>query len=437
MSDGYLRFSNRPLGKFICSKLGLPVPPMLQRADDKPWQLVDNIALESAPNGQFSPVMTQILSPIDSAATADLNGLVFDASGIVNSEQLEALYYVLSPKIHQLARNAKVVIVGLEPKSLIDIKHATAQRALLGFVKSLAKELGRKGSTANLIYATQGCGNELAAPLSFFCSLRNAYVTGQVVYVDKADIAATNQQQPLHGKLALVTGASQGIGLAMAQTLHRDGATVIGLDIAPQESALKVAMEQCEGESLALDISASDAGQHIEQHLNGRQLDIVVHNAGITRDKMLSRMKIEQWQLLMSINLTAIETVNDYLLGQDLIADGGRIIGVSSISGIGGNAGQTNYATAKAGVIGMVEALKDPLSEKGITINAVAPGFIETKMTAAVPFLPRQIARRACSLSQGGLPVDVAEAVALFASPQAQGLSGNVLRVCGQNIVGG
>jgi len=434
MSDGYMRFANRPVGQFICGQLGLPVPPILQRAECNFSDLVDDIAVIDGGNGYFTKLINQAL-PYDQVGER-INGLIFDASGLSDSTQLDALYHHISPAIKRLQRNAKVVIIGLQPSSLSDVRHSVAQRALLGFVKSLAKELGRKGSTVNLICASRDCGEALLAPLSFFCSKRNVYVTGQSIAVGDAAIAGVNLKQPLAGKLALVTGASQGIGLAMAQTLARDGASVIGLDIPAMTQALQAAMADCGGEALALDISDVDAGEKIAQQLNGRQLDILVHNAGITRDKTLSRMTPQQWELLMNINLSAIESVNDFLLGQDAIAHGGRIIGVSSISGIGGNAGQTNYATAKAGIIGMVEALKQPLSEKGITINAVAPGFIETKMTGAVPFIPRQVARRACSLSQGGLPIDVAEAVALFASPAAQGLSGNIQRVCGQNIIG-
>lgn len=437
MSDSYLRFANRPVGKFLCSKLGLPIPPILARADDQPWQLVESIAFDKTSNALFSAIINTTLEKVICLSEEQrLNGLVFDGSGIKNSSELDALYQSISPRIKRLNRNAKIVLVGLNPKQLCDVAQRTAQRALVGFVKSLAKELGRKGITVNLIYANEGCKDELVAPLSFFCSKRNVYVTGQSINVAQTvgDIESSNK--PLSGKTAVVTGATQGIGLAMAQTLRRDGATVIGLDIPAQQQALTSAMNTCDGEVLALDISQANAGEAIVNHLNGRCLDIIVHNAGITRDKTLSRMKPQQWQLLMKINLSGIEAVNQYLLAHDVIANNGRIIGVSSISGIGGNAGQTNYATAKAGVIGMVDALKVPLSEKGITINAVAPGFIETKMTAAVPFMPRQVARRACSLSQGGLPIDVAEAVALFASPSSQGLSGNVLRVCGQNIIG-
>jgi 3-oxoacyl-[acyl-carrier protein] reductase len=139
---------------------------------------------------------------------------------------------------------------------------------------------------------------------------------------------------------------------------------------------------------------------------------------------------------VISINLTAPERITEELLARDAIHRNGRIIGVSSISGIAGNAGQTNYSTSKAGVIGFVQAYAPPLAKRGVTINAVAPGFIETQMTAAMPIAIREAGRRMNSLSQGGLPVDVAETVAWFASPGSAGVTGNIVRVCGQSLIG-
>ena len=147
-------------------------------------------------------------------------------------------------------------------------------------------------------------------------------------------------------------------------------------------------------------------------------------------------MDEERWSLLMEINLSSEERIDDALLERDLLRANGRIVCVSSMSGIAGNAGQTNYSTSKAGVIGMVQSMAPVLAERRATINAVAPGFIETQMTAAMPIAPREAGRRMNSLSQGGLPVDVAETIAWFASPASTGLNGNVVRVCGQSLIG-
>jgi 3-oxoacyl-[acyl-carrier protein] reductase len=145
-------------------------------------------------------------------------------------------------------------------------------------------------------------------------------------------------------------------------------------------------------------------------------------------------MPAERWRQLLEINLSSQERVDDALLDGALNADG-RIVSVSSMSGIAGNAGQTNYATSKAGVIGRVQALA-PRLEGGRTINAVAPGFIETQMTAKMPITIREAGRRMSSLAQGGLPVDVAETIAWLAHPASGAVNGNVVRVCGQNLLG-
>ena len=140
--------------------------------------------------------------------------------------------------------------------------------------------------------------------------------------------------------------------------------------------------------------------------------------------------------MVLAINLESQLRINDLLLQEDLLRPGGRIVGVSSVSGIAGNRGQVNYATSKAGVIGLVESLAPLVASRPATINAVAPGFIETQMTAAMPLTTREAGRRMNSLSQGGLPVDVAETIAWLGHPGSAGVNGNVVRVCGQSIIG-
>jgi 3-oxoacyl-[acyl-carrier protein] reductase len=262
--------------------------------------------------------------------------------------------------------------------------------------------------------------------------------SGQVVRVSASDTQVNiDWSKPLAGKTALVTGASRGIGEAIAEVLARDGAHVICLDIPAQEADLQRVAGALGGSVLALDITAADAPQQITDYCKAKGgLDIIVHNAGVTRDKTLANMTPALWNLVMNINLSSEERINDALFANNVINANGRVICVSSISGIAGNLGQSNYGMSKAGVIGMVQSMAPILKAQGITINAVAPGFIETQMTAAIPFAIREAGRRMNSMSQGGQPVDVAEAIAWYASPASAGVNGNVVRVCGQSLIG-
>ena len=205
----------------------------------------------------------------------------------------------------------------------------------------------------------------------------------------------TDWQRPLAGKVALVTGASRGIGEQIARVLHRDGATVVGVDVPQAASELQALMKELDGDHLTLDITGKDAPQRIAHHLKEKHggVDVVVHNAGITRDKKLANMAEDRWDSVIAVNLIAPERITRELLDQGVVNDNGRIVGVASIAGIAGNVGQTNYAASKAGVIGLVDSLADELKD-GITINAVAPGFIITQMTAAVPFATREVGQR-------------------------------------------
>jgi 3-oxoacyl-[acyl-carrier protein] reductase len=235
----------------------------------------------------------------------------------------------------------------------------------------------------------------------------------------------------------LVTGASRGIGASIAEVMVREGAAVICLDVPQAQPGLDEVAAKLGATALALDIGAADAPQMLVDAAKAQGgWDVVVHNAGITRDKTIANMKEHLWQMVVNVNLSTQERINDALVESGALKTGGRIVCVSSISGIAGNLGQTNYALSKAGVVGMVQSTAPLFAKNGITINAVAPGFIETAMTAAIPFAIREAGRRMNSMSQGGLPQDVAEAIVWFASPASSGLTGNVVRVCGQSLIG-
>ncbi|MFP5501629.1 MAG: SDR family oxidoreductase, partial [Candidatus Sericytochromatia bacterium] len=192
------------------------------------------------------------------------------------------------------------------------------------------------------------------------------------------------------------------------------------------------------GTPLALDIASPGAPRALADFLRDRfgGLDVLIHNAGITRDKTLAKMPPEAWEAVLSVNLQAVMAIDAVLLGEGVLRMGGRIVCLSSISGVAGNFGQTNYAASKAALIGYVAAMAPGLAPRGICINAVAPGFIETPMTARMPVLMREAGRRLNALSQGGQPRDVAELVTFLATPAAYGLTGNAIRVCGQGLIG-
>ncbi len=339
----------------------------------------------------------------------------------------------------------RVVVIGRPPADAKTESARIAQRALEGFTRSLGKEVGR-GATANLVHVAEGAEAQVASTIQFLLSARSAYVSGQVLRVGAAVDDGTHvpedrpdpQDRPLSGKVAVVTGSSRGIGAAIAEVLSRDGATVVGVDVPAAASDLVRQARETGGSHLPLDITSVDAAERIARHAEQEHggLDIVVHNAGITRDKRLVNMKPDAWQAVINVNLLAPQRITDRLLAGGSIRRGGRVIGVSSIAGIAGNVGQTNYAASKAGVIGLVDAIAPRAAEQGVTVNAVAPGFIETQMTAVVPLMIREFGRRLTSLSQGGLPVDVAETIAWLANPGSGGVNGTVTRVCGQALMG-
>jgi 3-oxoacyl-[acyl-carrier protein] reductase len=235
----------------------------------------------------------------------------------------------------------------------------------------------------------------------------------------------------------VVTGAARGIGAAIARVLARDGAHVVAVDVPAAGQSLAEVANEVGGTALQLDITAPGAPARLVEHLRERHggVDVVVHNAGITRDKLLVNMDAARWDSVMAVNLQAQLDLTQALLDGVLRPDA-RVVCVSSQSGIAGNRGQTNYAASKAGIIGMVRAWAPEFAARGATINAVAPGFIVTEMTAKMPLGTREVGSRINSLQQGGLPVDVAETIAWLSQPGSGGVNGQVVRVCGQSMLG-
>ena len=440
MSDRYSQIVNAPVISTVARQLGLPQPVTLDRYCPGAPVISGPVLSGAAPGGRIGKALSAFLDQIKAeraGAEGPAKALLFDATGIADSTELVELQRFFYPAVGRLQRSGRAVVLGTPPAEAGSTRAATAQRALEGFTRSLAKEIGGRGATAQLVLVSPGTEDQLASTLRFLLSPRSAYVSGQIVRVGAgvAPLPEIDWDRPLDGKVALVTGASRGIGAAIAATLGRDGARVVGLDVPQAADDLRAVIADLGGAAIALDITAEEAPRQIAERLEGG-VDVVVHNAGVTKDRTIAKMPEERWTQLMEINLSSEERINDALLEKGLLAANGRIVCVSSMSGIAGNSGQTNYAASKAGVIGMVEALAPELAKRKATINAVAPGFIETKMTAAMPIGPREAGRRLSSLSQGGLPVDVAETIAWFASPASTGVNGNTVRVCGQSLLG-
>jgi 3-oxoacyl-[acyl-carrier protein] reductase len=436
MPDRYRQLVESPPGRFMVRRLGLPQPAPLRRHDGAP---AGPILLGGASGGRLAEPAArvldgvEILTPVDALADPDRRfaALVFDASGIADSAGLRELYEFFHPLMPRLAPSGRLIVLG-------DARPGVAQRALEGFVRSAGKEV-RHGATAQLVHVAPGAEALMESTLRFLLSARSAYVSGQAIRIGEAvPHSPDDWERPQAGRVAAVTGASRGIGAAIAEVLARDGAHVVCLDVPAQGDALTAVANRVGGSALQLDITADRAPAALAEHLRERHggVDVVVHNAGVTRDRTLARMSADEWDTVIAVNLTAVERLNGALVEGELLRRGSRIVCVSSVSGIAGNRGQANYATSKAGVIGVVETLAPVLAPRQCTINAVAPGFIETRMTAAMPLATREAGRRMNSLAQGGLPVDVAETVAWLASPGSAGVNGNVVRVCGQSLIG-
>jgi 3-oxoacyl-[acyl-carrier protein] reductase len=424
----------------IAGRVGLPQPATLERHESSAAAEPAGAVLSgAAPGGRLGKPVERLLgdigAPPPAKSDSPVKALVFDATGIADSTELVELQRFFHPNVKRVQRSGRVVVLGTPPAGLPP-RAATAQRALEGFTRSLGKEIGR-GIAVQLVYVAEGAEAEIDSTLRFLLSPRSAYVSGQVVEVGEA-VTKTPEidwDRPLEGKVALVTGASRGIGEAIATTLHRDGAELVLLDVPALSADLTAVAARLGAETIELDITDPDAPLQIAAAIPDG-VDVIVHNAGVTRDRTIAKMPEDRWSSLMEINLSSEERINDELLERKLLRPNGRIVCVSSMSGVAGNSGQTNYATSKAGVIGMVEALAPDLAKRKATINAVAPGFIETQMTAKMPIAIREAGRRMNSMSQGGLPVDVAETIAWFASPASTGVNGNTVRVCGQSLLG-
>jgi 3-oxoacyl-[acyl-carrier protein] reductase len=446
MGDLLLQLSQNRAARKVVKALGLPLPmpQVLRRAtgplEERPLQGTQ-VLVGAGAGGLLENAVVQTLGRAGAVVgDASAEALVFDATGLKAPPELRALYDFFNPRLPRLATGGRVVVLGRPPQTAEDSAAAATQQALAGFVRSLGREVGRKGATANLVYVEPSAHERLEGVLRFLLSSRSAFVSGQVLTV-AATAAAKGEVRcirPLEGKVALVTGAGRGIGAATARRLAAEGAHVVCLERPADALLVEQLAGELGGSVLLADVSAPQTPAALTEALRHGfgGVDIVVHNAGLTRDKTLARMGQALWDEVLAVNLTAVVATTGALLAQNLLRDHGRVICLSSVSGIAGNMGQTNYSASKAGLLGFVEREAAVLAPRGITVNAVAPGLIETRLTEAMPVMIREGARRLSNLGQGGLPEDVAETITFLATEASVGLTGGVLRVCGGAWVG-
>ena len=240
--------------------------------------------------------------------------------------------------------------------------------------------------------------------------------------------------QDLSGKIALVTGASRGIGAAIADTLAQAGATVIGTATSDSgAAAIGERLAQWNGQGRALNAAEADGIENLIADIEKEfgKLDILVNNAGITRDNLLMRMKEEEWDEIMQVNLKSVFRASKAVLRGMMKQRSGRIINITSVVGAMGNAGQANYAAAKAGLMGFAKSMAREVGSRGITVNCIAPGFIDADMTRALPEEVRKTFEAQTALGRFGDAQDIADAVLFLASDQAKYITGQTLHVNG------
>ncbi len=444
MADKYMELVNSGATKKLAKLLGLPRPPRLRRyAPESPLLPGPLLVLGASTHAQeLSDVLVSWGLDVrrHDAGDAKLGGILLLLDEMDHPQSLSPVMLSAGRALRQLLPGARVVSISRPAMAQDAPEVAAVRQGIDGAIRSLGREM-RGGSTANGIVleeSTTPVSPSALAALHFFFSGRSAYIDGQFLTVRTEDGALpADFAQPLAGKVAVVTGAARGIGAAIARTLARDGAQVVVVDMPQAGDSLAKVANTIGATTLQLDVTAPDAAQQIMDHAIGRHgsLDIVVHNAGITRDKLLANMDAGRWDSVIAVNIASQLRMNEAFLAAKL--PNLRIVSLASTSGIAGNRGQTNYAASKGGVIGMVRSSAKLFAEQGGSIAAVAPGFIETEMTAKIPLGTRTVARMVLpSLMQGGLPEDVAEAISFLGSDAAAGLNGQVLRVCGQSLVG-
>lgn len=467
MQDMLLEASKNPLLNNLLSNLGVPTPVPIQRQENSLDDIIIpnmTVAVSStSKNGHEEWILplaqaganifteSEVAKAISNKAIAfgrqvqklsnlseneKIHGLVFDATGFKNLDDLDKMYQFYHDHLGRLQKNGRAVVIALSFYK----ENPELALAIEGFVRSLSKEIGAKSSTANLLQMKESPNADIVGPLRFFLSRSSCYVTGQPLALSAKQKApdSINYKQGLAGKTALVTGAARGIGAEIALALAKEGAHVVCLDRPQESDALAKTARRINGHVFVQDLIEPNAAEKISKYFTSKMkgCDIIVHNAGITCDKTLKKMPEDRWKRVIDINLKAPMEITKRMITEKTLRKEARVVCLSSIAGIAGNFGQTNYSTSKAGLRGFVADMADTMAQNGSTINAVAPGFIETQMTQTIPFFTREVGRRLNSLGQGGQPQDVAQAILFFTLPSSYAVNGQTMRVCGGNLLG-
>lgn len=444
MQDLYQSFANTFLGKRLLSRLNFPIPCPLRRHSPA-HPLIEGPFLVSTESAGILNAIAQLDPDIQFHKFTQENltlgfdtcyqNVLVDARPVRSAGQLSDIYRLFHRLTGYVKENGNILIITTKTE---DPMHAATQQAIVGFMKSLAKELGKFGITVNNILVNPNAETFLQTSLLYLLSRKSAYVSGQTLEISKGrKFPKPDWQKPLQGQTALVTGACGGIGQSIVRSLAADGAQVLCLDTHTYKPQIKKLAEAVQGHALALDITKPNAAGRIQEEIQNTfgKLDILVHNAGITRDKTIARMTLPLWQQVLDVNLESPLLITQRLIEtQTLAQQQSRVIFISSITGLAGNYGQSNYSASKAGILGYMHALNQ--SHKHILANAVAPGFIETSMTAQMPLPIREVAKRMNAMAQAGLPTDVAQAVSFLTHPASSGVRNQTLRVCGLALVG-
>lgn len=430
-------------------KLPLPLPPLLNRAS-KPYSATSLEAKKVILSefGFKNEIFLQALEKLGAntyttkQTDSKCNALIFNALSLKTSEDLDEAYYFFKPLLKRVESNGRLLIIA-DGKADKSIQKAIS-KSMLGLAKTLAKEAGKKGISANVLFLNdaKSVSDEVLLKgiiphFAFWLSEHSAYVSGQSVKLSlQNQEAASEIENSLDGQKAIVTGGSRGIGAAIAEKLAMEGAEVYILDVPSQEAAANELASKINGRVILADVLDDSLPQILHNEFGEKGLNILVHNAGITRDKTMANMPEDWWKLVLDINFRAIEKINKQLLELGTFSSNARISHLSSISGLSGNYGQSNYVVCKTALIEYCAAMAEEKKHLGIVFNAIAPGFIETAMTAKMPFFTREGARRLSAYQQGGLPEDVAELALYLSLPAAKSINGQCVRVCGGNFMG-